>query len=113
MLEDTTVSDTVALLARGVVAIVVWSVGAAVVDGPSTPETAILLVVCAGGRGAEGETEVEEPGEDDSKAVRRARRGNAVAVEEAPVSRRELVMVELEGGGDDGGGEEEGIVSPL
>lgn len=87
MLEDATVSDTVALLARLFVAIVLWSeVG--VVDRPRAPETAILVVACVGGRETKGELLVEEPGDDDSTAVLRTRRGKAVVAEVIPRSGR-------------------------
>lgn len=68
-----------------------------------------------GGRGTEGEAVVEEPGDDDSRAVLRARRGKALVVvaEVIPRSRRGLLLVEAEGTGVEGGGEEEGIVIKL
>lgn len=114
MLEDTTVSDTVALLARFVVALVVRS-DVGVVDRPWAPETAILVVACVGGRGTDGEAVVEEPGDDDSRAVLRARRGKALVVvaDVTPRSRRGLLLIEAEGAGGEGGGEEDGIVIKL
>lgn len=55
---------------------------------------------------------MEEPGDKESRAVVRMRRGREEVAEVVPRSRWEL-LVGTEGGGGEGGGEEEGIVIKL
>lgn len=88
MLEDATVSDTVALLARLFVALVLRSGVGMVVEEVRAPETAILEVACVGGRGSEGELVVVEAGDEESRAVLMTRRGKAVVAEVIPRSGR-------------------------